>query len=174
MEKHHIIPKSLGSSNMPENLVWLSATDHFRCHQLLVEITEDAAKGKMCSGLWRMMNKQSRNQNRDYTFSAEEYEEARINHAKNHSIRMSGKRNPFYGKSHTTDTRKRMSEAKKGKTYEEIYGKKQADAMRRSRAEANKRRTYTKQEKVTCPHCNTTGGKGVMNRWHFDRCKNIV
>jgi len=25
--------------------------------------------------------------------------------------------------------------------------------------------------KVTCPHCNKTGGKANMGRWHFDKCK---
>lgn len=24
---------------------------------------------------------------------------------------------------------------------------------------------------VTCPHCGKTGGKTIMKRWHFDRCK---
>lgn len=23
-----------------------------------------------------------------------------------------------------------------------------------------------------CPHCNKSGGKGAMQRWHFDNCKN--
>jgi hypothetical protein len=26
-------------------------------------------------------------------------------------------------------------------------------------------------EKLTCPHCGTSGGKGAMKRWHFDNCK---
>lgn len=28
--------------------------------------------------------------------------------------------------------------------------------------------------KVTCPHCNKTGGKPVMTRYHFDNCKHIT
>ena len=28
-------------------------------------------------------------------------------------------------------------------------------------------------KKVQCPHCNKTGGLGIMKRWHFDRCKTI-
>lgn len=27
------------------------------------------------------------------------------------------------------------------------------------------------QEKITCPHCNKTGGNSIMKRWHFDNCK---
>jgi len=29
-----------------------------------------------------------------------------------------------------------------------------------------------KAEIVTCPHCNTSGGKSNMKRYHFDKCKN--
>ena len=27
------------------------------------------------------------------------------------------------------------------------------------------------KEKITCPHCNKTGGKPAMKRYHFDNCK---
>lgn len=37
-EKHHIIPKSLGGSNKKENLVKLTAREHFVCHCILVNI----------------------------------------------------------------------------------------------------------------------------------------
>lgn len=35
-EKHHILPKSLGGSNDKENLVKLTAREHFICHALLI------------------------------------------------------------------------------------------------------------------------------------------
>ena len=31
-----------------------------------------------------------------------------------------------------------------------------------------------KQEELICPHCGVSGGKGIMKRWHFDKCKSIV
>jgi hypothetical protein len=37
-ERHHIIPKCLGGSNEKENLVLLTAREHFICHRLLCEI----------------------------------------------------------------------------------------------------------------------------------------
>lgn len=37
-EKHHILPKCLGGSNNTENLVELTAREHFLCHMLLCEI----------------------------------------------------------------------------------------------------------------------------------------
>lgn len=39
-EYHHILPKSLGGSNDKENLVKLSAREHFICHALLAEMFE--------------------------------------------------------------------------------------------------------------------------------------
>ena len=38
VEKHHIIPKCLGGSNNKENLVELTAREHFLCHKLLTKI----------------------------------------------------------------------------------------------------------------------------------------
>lgn len=46
-EVHHIIPRSLGGDNSTNNLVELTAKEHFICHKLLVRITEGEARGKM-------------------------------------------------------------------------------------------------------------------------------
>jgi len=150
-EKHHIIPKSFGGSNKKENTVYLTAKDHFRCHQLLINFTKGADNGKMWNALWRMMNKQSHNQLRNYNFTKKDYEIARINHALVHSKRMSGEQNPFFGKNHTNETKHKMSARKKGKSYEEIYGKEFADEMRaRRKIEATgKKLSDVTKEKIT-------------------------
>lgn len=46
-EKHHIIPKSLGGSNVADNLVRLTAREHLVCHLLLMRMTIGDARGKM-------------------------------------------------------------------------------------------------------------------------------
>ena len=66
IEDHHIIPKCLGGQDIISNKVWLTAEEHFICHKLLTEMTLDNANGKMWSALWRMMNKQSKNQERNF------------------------------------------------------------------------------------------------------------
>ena len=43
-EKHHIIPKCMGGSNNIDNLVKLTAREHFICHLLLTKMTE----GNVC------------------------------------------------------------------------------------------------------------------------------
>jgi hypothetical protein len=40
-ENHHVIPKSLGGSNKKDNLVLLTAKEHFVCHVLLVKINKN-------------------------------------------------------------------------------------------------------------------------------------
>jgi len=40
IEKHHIVPKSCGGTNDADNLVELSAREHFICHWLLIKMTE--------------------------------------------------------------------------------------------------------------------------------------
>ena len=37
-ENHHIIPKCFGGSNKKDNLVLLTAKEHYICHKLLVEL----------------------------------------------------------------------------------------------------------------------------------------
>jgi hypothetical protein len=150
-EKHHIIPKSLGGDDKKYNIVYLTAKDHFKCHVLLTKFTIGIDNGKMWNAVWRMMNKQSHNQQRDYLFTEKEYEQARINHAKAQSERMSKTNNPFYGKTHTEETKQKMSALKKGKTYEEIFGKEYAVEMRdkRKNETTGKKRSLETKEKIS-------------------------
>lgn len=55
-EKHHIQPKSLGGSNKKENLVRLTAREHFICHWLLVKMYDKGTveRNKMLCAFWRM------------------------------------------------------------------------------------------------------------------------
>lgn len=55
-EKHHIIPKSLGGDNAADNLVRLTAREHFICHLLLVRMTEGDARRKMLRAAWYISN----------------------------------------------------------------------------------------------------------------------
>lgn len=49
MERHHIIPKCMGGSNRKNNLVYLTAKEHFIAHKLLVRIYPDVY------GLWQAL-----------------------------------------------------------------------------------------------------------------------
>lgn len=47
IEKHHILPKSLGGSNARSNIVSLTAREHYICHLLLVRMTSGIFRSKM-------------------------------------------------------------------------------------------------------------------------------
>ena len=51
-EKHHILPRSLGGDNSKENLIRLTAQDHYFAHSLLAKIHGDA----MWRAFWMMSN----------------------------------------------------------------------------------------------------------------------
>ena len=51
VESHHIIPKSLGGSNSKDNLVLLTAKEHYIAHLLLCRFGDSNQKSKM---IWAM------------------------------------------------------------------------------------------------------------------------
>lgn len=59
-EKHHIIPKSCGGTNDKENLILLTAKEHFIAHLLLTKCYEGEMKIKMCYAFWMMCNRNSK------------------------------------------------------------------------------------------------------------------
>ena len=50
-ERHHIIPKALGGSNLPENLIYLPARVHFIVHWLLYKIHKNATMARAFYGM---------------------------------------------------------------------------------------------------------------------------
>jgi hypothetical protein len=93
-ERHHIIPKSLGGSNDPSNLVDLTAREHFVAHFLLA---------KMHGGNQWLSIKRMRG-NDDFYINSRLYEVARREVAKATSLR-------FKGVAKSAETRAKMSAA---------------------------------------------------------------
>jgi hypothetical protein len=63
-ESHHIIPKSMGGDDSPENIVSLTAREHFLCHLLLTKMTAGADKSKMSQAAWMMASCVGKDQQR--------------------------------------------------------------------------------------------------------------
>ena len=90
-ERHHIIPQSLGGSNKKDNLVDLTAREHFICHWLLIKMTEGANRSKMIYAL-RGMKANNQYQARYSSYiTSRVYEQYRIEHSIVHSKTMKGK-----------------------------------------------------------------------------------
>lgn len=60
-EKHHIIPRSLGGDESNDNLVRLTAREHFICHRLLTKMVIGQAKYKMIEAVAIFSNNTNRN-----------------------------------------------------------------------------------------------------------------
>jgi hypothetical protein len=73
VERHHIIPKSLGGSNKKDNMVVLTAREHFICHLLLTKMTEGNDRKKMSRAFWLM----AKGTGKRYRPSSKLYEVAR-------------------------------------------------------------------------------------------------
>lgn len=54
-ERHHIIPRALGGSNLKDNLVYLTPKEHYVCHHLLTKFTEGRQKRSMLQA-WNLMS----------------------------------------------------------------------------------------------------------------------
>lgn len=102
-ELHHIIPKCHGGSDSPDNLVRLTAKEHYLAHHLLYK----HYRTPQLAHAWFSMFRRSGNQKR--VFTAKQYEMARAAHIEILKETMAGKKNPFYGKKHSEKTRKQIS-----------------------------------------------------------------
>jgi hypothetical protein len=137
IEKHHIVPKSLGGNNNSDNLVSLSARQHYICHLLLVKMTTGKNRSKMAYALHRTVHGNTKNlvkNSRIYQFIKEEFRKANSYYNSGEKNYFYGKRfigelNHFYKKSHTSETKEKISKSRKGKggrngELNSMYGRK--------------------------------------------------
>lgn len=119
-EIHHIIPKSLGGNNSNENLVKLSAREHFICHLLLTKITIGVDKRNMNFAFWSLSNKRKNSSNieaYDYYINSRFYQRAKENFSFENS-------KTHKGKILSQETKNKISKAHKGKKLSEDHKKK--------------------------------------------------
>lgn len=111
-ERHHIIPKSLGGPDYDDNLVNLTAREHFICHLLLQKMTESSDKDKMIAAVWGMVIRNTLKMN----FTSRTYETLRKAHAESVGRLNKGKIPWNKGKkigAHSEERRKKISQSVK-------------------------------------------------------------
>jgi len=192
-ERHHIIPRSLGGNNFKENIVKLTAHEHFVCHLLLTKMIEGKYKEKMVYAAWAMANQENQNQQRHkvtgkiYSILRQEYCKVKSVHTKLN--------NPM----HDPEIRLRHQEAiaKRGKTLgntgckrgpiseelRELLRQKTVSLMTTERREIIRQqqlnRTPEQKEKyafahskrISCIYCCCVCAPGTFARYHGDNCK---
>jgi hypothetical protein len=77
VEKHHIVPKCIGGLDIKENIVELTAREHFLCHRMLCEIYPKNTK--LWYALWLMVIGKNRKNSLDsYILSSRTYESLKL------------------------------------------------------------------------------------------------
>jgi len=103
IEKHHIIPKSLGGDNSPTNIVNLTHREHFICHLLLTKFTTGKERIKMLYAFNRMHYGKNR-----YISNSKHYENIRKEAMQNLSLRNTGQKRSI-------ETCEKISKSRTGK-----------------------------------------------------------
>ena len=155
-ERHHIVPKSMGGEDTEENLIYLTAREHFIAHWLLWRIH----RNKEMAFAFLSMCKY-RSANRTLTFSSIAYEEAKISQSKFMSNIHKGKlvsditrekiskyKKGKPGIKHTDESRRKISESQKGRAIDDKWKEKLRIASNNSWSSDNrkKREDYSKSE----------------------------
>jgi hypothetical protein len=109
-EKHHIIPTSLGGSNNNNNLVELTAREHFICHLLLTKMTTGNNRNKMISAVFFLTGRGKATGRANIIKSSRLYSKLKEEHAKYVSSVKKGCKQP----PRTLKTRQKLSASKTG------------------------------------------------------------
>ena len=147
-ETHHITPRCMGGADEKENLVDLTAREHFICHLLLTRIYPEH-KGLRLA-IWNMCNAKRIYQGR-YKPNSRLYEMIRTEYRE----LIKGENHPSYGRKNSEEVREKMSQiAKKrfennpgtfkGRTHSEETIKKLSNNMK-GKTQSNHQKTRIKE-----------------------------
>jgi len=107
VEKHHIVPRSMGGSDKKVNLVALTPREHYIAHHLLYKIH----RTKAMAYAWNCMAKVKNDSREIVRLTSSQYDIIR----KKLSENQSGQRNSFFGKKHTEETKQKIGASSKGR-----------------------------------------------------------
>lgn len=188
-ERHHILPKSLfpefrSMAKDSENIVRLSAREHYVCHFLLYKhyksLGDSDGMHKMATA-WHCMS---------ITRSSRKYVLSRKAHGEAQSARVSGKNNPMYGKKsgfagkkHTEETleklrgprdlseesRKRYSAVAKKRTYSDETRKKLSDSAKKRKTSDATKAKLSKMAKGRIWMCDPNGVTVLVYPTEFNK-----
>lgn len=199
-ENHHIIPRCMGGTDTKDNLVRLTAREHFIAHQLLYK----EYRTTKLAHAWFMMTVNGNGQERHVTST--QYKSAKLAHIKVLKESMKGSGNHFYSKKHTDETKAKISLANKGKKHTQEFkdnistrwkgkpkpAEQRAKIGRKGLAMYQNKNTMeirrvpigsldetiwvnprklNPEPKYKCDYCSKVARKCNLTRWHNENCK---
>jgi hypothetical protein len=193
VERHHIIPRSLGGSDNKENLVDLTAREHFICHWLLTKMYTGESKSKMVYALNGMKRSNKFAQRYETKITSRVYENLKKEFSIIHSATMKGRLAHNKGVSASEEQKEKNRLAAKGRVMSPesiakgvakrtgqkrsvaLKGKKKreghGDAISATVATQRANGTHYSQIKIQCPYCPVKSAKHKYNAFHGDKCK---
>lgn len=137
-DRHHILPRSLGGSNNSSNLVLLTPREHYVAHRLLTKMCRVGSleNRSMHCAMVRFLGKNKQRYKNRITSRAHQ------TIIEGNRMAMSGKGNPFYGKTHSDETRKNMSTRMKAASVgpaNKFYGRKHTLKTKKRISQKNSR-----------------------------------
>jgi len=194
VEKHHIIPKCMGGSNDPENIVTLTAKAHYVAHHLLHKAYPENRKLANAFAMMICGNIKNPNSDTKRIFTASMYESGR----KAASLAHKGSKRPELGirnqlrrkhpiliKKPPEPNRHAFDEYNKRKKLEgfseyELETKRKAGRARKGIPMSEEgKKSYSKAALIrqknapilTCPHCNHQQKRSPnLYLYHFNNC----
>lgn len=186
-EAHHILPKSLFPlwAKRKSNIVFLTAREHFFCHQLLDKIYPNS---NMFIGLWRLSNDNKHNylSSKDYARLKQRYSKFMSKLHKNQPSKNKGKKlseeqkqmlsNAHKGKKLSESHKQKISEGNKGRKFsEEHKARLREKAIGRVMAEATcKKISESKKGKKLSEAHRAKVVNALIGRKHSDETKKKI
>jgi hypothetical protein len=108
-EEHHIIPLSLGGLNTADNLIKLTAKEHYIAHHLLYKIHRNR---EMTMAFMLMVN--IKRDGQKFRITAKSYQLLKEDNARVRRIAMTGSVSPAKGKKWSAESKAKLSASQKG------------------------------------------------------------
>ena len=141
VEKHHILPVSLGGNDEPDNIVPLTLREHYVAHLCLVRMTTGNDQQKMLSAVLYFKTRPEVINSRTYDAARRAFGQTMLGHKRN------------VGNKHPLSTRQKMSAAMVGNTRN----------LGKVRSQASKAKTRAALQAYYSNHLNAMKGKMLSN-----------
>lgn len=138
--------KYIGSINK-KGYVYVSKPPKGYKHRCLHQYIWMCVNGDILEGYDIHHKDHNKLNNSIYNLELVEHNEHTLNHNKEKKIIFIGENNPFYGKHHTDETKRKISETHKGENNH-FYGKRHTEETKRKISEANKGTISNKRKQV--------------------------